>query len=90
MDKITLFVMESCPHCKRALRIMDALFAENADYLSLEIEKIDENVHPEIANKYDYYYVPAFYIGDSKQHEGAVNPDIVRRVLDTALEGQPQ
>jgi len=28
---------------------------------AVEIEKIDELVHPDIAGQYDYYYVPTFY-----------------------------
>jgi len=85
MKKITMFMMETCPHCKQALQIMDDLFAENVDYKSLEIEKIDERIHPDIADKYDYYYVPTFYVGDEKMHEGAVSPDKIRRVFDAAL-----
>ena len=69
------------------MRIMDVLFAENPEYLSLEIEKIDETVHPEIADKYDYYYVPTYYVGDEKLHEGAATVKKIRRVFDAALEG---
>jgi len=87
MKKITMFFMESCPHCQKALRIMDDLFAESPDYRSLEIEKIDERIHPDIAEKYDYYYVPTFYVGDAKLHEGVADPVKVRRVFDAALEG---
>jgi len=85
MKKITMFVMESCPYCKGAKRIMDALFAENPEYLSLEIEIIDENLHPDIADNYDYYYVPTFYVGDEKLHEGAATMKKVRHVFDAAL-----
>jgi len=87
MKKITLFIMKSCPYCKEALRIMDALFAENKEYLSLEIEQIDELVHPDIAAKFDYYYVPTFYVGDKKLHEGAANMKKIKRVFDAALSG---
>lgn len=87
MKKITMFMMESCPYCQGALRIMDVLFAENPEYLSLEIEKIDETVHPEIADKYDYYYVPTFYVGSEKLHEGAATIKKLKRVFDAALEG---
>jgi len=66
---------------------MDVLFAENPEYLSLEIEKIDETVHPEIADKYDYYYVPTFYVGSEKLHEGAATIKKLKRVFDAALEG---
>ena len=87
MKKITMFIMASCPYCKEALRFMDTLFAENPAYQSLEIEKIDELVHPDIAAKYDYYYVPTFYVGDKKAHEGAASLKKVKRVFDEALEG---
>ena len=65
---------------------MDILYAENPEYLSLEIKKIDEVEHPDIANKYDYYYVPTFYVGDEKLHEGAATIKKIRRVFDAALE----
>jgi len=64
---------------------MDALIAENPGYASLEIEKIDELVYPEIARKYNYYYVPTFYVGDKKMHEGASDLEKIRRVFDAAL-----
>jgi len=64
---------------------MDALIAENPGYASLEVEKIDELAYPEIARKYNYYYVPTYYVGDKKMHEGAADPKKVRRVFDAAL-----
>ena len=85
MKKVTMFMMETCPHCKRALRWMEELYAENAGYKSIEIEQIDETKLPDVAAKYDYYYVPAYYVGDEKLHEGAASLDIVRRVFDAAL-----
>ena len=86
MKKIKMFILQSCPYCQGALRIMDVLFAENPAYLSLEIEKIDEDIHKDIADKYDYYYVPTFYVGDEKLHEGAITVKKLRRVFDAALE----
>ena len=86
MLKITMFTMESCPYCKQALRWMDELLASNCAYSALEIEKIDELVHPEIANGYDYYYVPTYYVGSEKLHEGAASPERIKLVLDAALE----
>jgi len=86
MKKITMFTIKSCPYCNAALRWMDELFAENAKYRALEIENIDEVLHPNIANKYDYYYVPTYYVGGKKLHEGAATFDVVKRVFDAALE----
>ena len=87
MKKITMFIQRSCPYCNAALRYMDDLFAENPGYLSLEIEKIDELAHPDIARKYDYYYVPTLYVGDKKLHEGAASPERIKLVLDAAMKG---
>jgi len=86
MKKITMFVMEACPYCKMALRFMDALFAENADYKSLDIQIIDELAEPKIAAQSDYYYVPTYYVGDKKMHEGAASLKKVKRVFDAAME----
>ena len=85
MKKITMFMMESCPYCKKARRWMDELYAENAAYKTLEIEQIDEALRPDVAEKYDYFYVPTYYVGDEKVHEGAASLEIVRRVFDAAL-----
>ena len=87
MKKIIMFTMEACPHCKRALRWMDELFAENAVYKEIEIEKIDEVVHPDIADQYDYWYVPTYFVGSEKLHEGVASLEIIRGVFDAALEG---
>jgi len=77
--------MEQCPYCKEALRFIDALAAENPGYKALEIEKIDELVHPDIAGKYDYYYVPTFYVGGKKVHEGAASKEKIKKVLEAAM-----
>ena len=88
MKKITMFTMHSCPYCQAALRWMDKLLAKDSRYSALEIEKIDELIYPEIAEKYDYWYVPTFYIGDEKVHEGAASLRKIRKVFDMALEGE--
>ena len=85
MQKITMFYMETCPYCKEAFRWMEELYGENAAYKSIEIEKIEETVHPEIADKYDYYYVPTYYVGDEKRHEGAASIEKIRAVFDAAV-----
>lgn len=40
----------------------------------------------EVADRYDYYYVPTFYVGDKKVHEGGIMPDEVEAVLRMALD----
>ena len=87
MENVRMFILESCPYCKQALRWMNELLCENEQYRQIKIEVIDENDQPDLAYSLDYYYVPTYYIGNEKLHEGAASKDKVRRVLQTALEG---
>ncbi|MEA4874327.1 glutaredoxin family protein [Anaerorhabdus sp.] len=84
MKKIKMFMFEACPHCKKARGFLDELLKEEK-YKDIEIEMIDEKLHPEIADTYDYYYVPTFYVNDEKVSEGSVTFDQVKAVLDKAL-----
>lgn len=86
MKPVLLFVMEACPYCKQALRWMEELKTENAEYKTVEITIIDENLQPEIARQYGYYYVPTYYVGELRVHEGAATKDIIRSVYERALE----
>lgn len=86
MKKVTMFIIESCPHCKAAFRWMEELYAMNPKYKDLDIEIIDERVHPEISDKYDYNYVPTYYVDGEKLHDGVASLKIIQRVFDAALE----
>ena len=85
MKKIELFVMKSCPYCLQALRWQDELIDENPDYGKINIEIIDENQEAARAAQYDYYYVPTYYVGSEKLHEGAACRADIKAVLDAAL-----
>ena len=86
MQKITLFHLEYCPYCREARRWMTELQNENPAYLKLEIQLIDERKDADLADAYDYYYVPTYYVDGKKIHEGAASREDVRAVLDAALE----
>jgi thioredoxin 1 len=86
MKPVQLFILKSCPYCRSALAWMDELKKENPHYASIDINIIDEGEHPEIADNYDYYYVPTYYIDGTKVHEGAASKEIVKSVFDKALE----
>ena len=86
MKKITLFVLEKCPFCQKALRYIDEAKAENPAFNAIEIEIIDEGKEPELADTYDYYYVPTFYFEQEKIHEGGIYPPEVKEILTKALE----
>ena len=91
MKKILLFYLTDCGYCQRAHRAMDELMEENPAYKALEIEKIEESEHMDIANQYDYFATPTFYVGGEKAFEAPIGmsyEDIkkeVKRVFDMAL-----
>lgn len=85
MKPLTLFYLENCPHCKRARGYMEELRQENPDYAGIEIQMIEESQQPEVAEQYDYYYVPTFYLDGEKLHEGTAEKADVQAVFDKAL-----
>jgi Glutaredoxin. len=86
MKKITMFMFAACPYCKKAIDIQQKLLRQEK-YSGVEIEMIDEKKHPDIANRYDYFYVPTYYVDGKKLHEGAADEENVKAVLDAAAEG---
>ncbi len=91
MKPLTMFYLEDCGYCAKAFRALDELMAENPAYRDIPMTQIEESRHPELADRYDYYAVPAFFSGNEKLFEAhlfmsyeAIR-DEIRRVLDTAL-----
>lgn len=85
MKKITLFKLKYCPYCVQAIKYMDDLIASNPAYATLDIEIVDEGEERKRAAQFDYYYVPTFYLGAVKVHEGAVTRQQVQTILTQAL-----
>ena len=81
-----MFMFEGCPHCRNAARMMEEIFAEHPEYAKVPLTVIDERKNPEIAGKYDYYYVPTFYAGDLKMMEGVPDKEAIRKVFANAIE----
>jgi len=85
---LKFFMLETCPHCKNAVRWMSELRAEGGAYTSVTIDTINEREQPEVAKQHDYYYVPTFYLGSSKLHEGVATKEKIREVFDKCLAAQ--
>ena len=91
MKKVTMFYLEECPYCKKALAFIDELKAEDERYAAVEIEKFEEEESPDVIANYDYQAVPCFYFGKEKAFEAYfMIPDSelregVKKVLDEAL-----
>ena len=83
--KITMFTMASCPYCQKARKWMSEILESDAKYAEIPLTIIDEVEEPELADTFDYYYVPTYYIDDKKVHEGAATFEIVKKVFDNAL-----
>ncbi len=86
MKNVTMFTMASCPYCRQALKWMEELQSEHPEYAKVPITFIDEVEHPDIADKYDYYYVPTYYVDGKKVHEGAATKEKVENMYRAALE----
>lgn len=84
MKPVLMFITGWCPYCKQAFSIIEDLKNTNPEYANIEVKIIDEERQPEIAKKYDYYYVPTFYVNEVKIHEGVPSKDIIRRVFEEA------
>lgn len=84
MKPVLMFTMESCPYCREARLWMEELKKENAKYTDIAVTVIDERRHPDVANEYDYYYVPTYYVDGVKIHEGAASKDVIRGVFEKA------
>lgn len=90
MKKILMFTMLRCPFCVMARRWMEEIAADHLEYAALEIEIIDELEQPELADTYDYWYVPTYYVGGVKLHEGIPTKEIVENVYRAAYEGRSE
>lgn len=84
--KVVMFFLKNCPYCRQADRFIAELCEENPKYKEIEIAKIDEKENALHATKYDYFYVPSFYISEVKVHEGAITKEEMKAVLDKAME----
>ena len=57
MKRVKVFYLKNCPFCKKALRYIEELKAEHAELAAVDIEMLEESELPDVADKFDYYYV---------------------------------
>lgn len=79
--KVTVFYLQNCPYCKKAFRIWEEIKSEEK-YSGIELELHEEREEAELANSFDYYYVPCFYYNNDKLHEGAIDEVAMRAMFD--------
>ena len=54
-------------------------------FYGVELEMIEESIQKDVADQYDYYYVPCFYVDGVKIKEGALSKKDVEEVLLMAV-----
>ena len=69
MKEVLMFYLESCGYCDKARRALDELFEENPAYRQVPLTRIEESREPELADRYDYYAVPTFFVDGKKIFE---------------------
>lgn len=84
MKEVILFTTRFCPYCENAKRYMKSIFKENPEYKKVPLRIVDENLESSFARNFDYYYVPTYYVGGVKVHEGVPTKKIVEDVFKTA------
>ena len=91
MKPILMFYLDDCGYCHKAHQAMDELMEGTPAYREIPITRIEESQQPELADRYDYYATPTFYVGGEKLFEAHIGMSYenikaeVRRVLDAAL-----
>ncbi len=92
MKKVTFFYVKGCPYCAQARKAREELIAENPEYGKVEFEELDEGIHADIADQYDYWATPAMFIDREKLYESHIGEKYeeakanVRKVLTAALQ----
>ena len=66
MKEVLLFKLTYCPHCMMALRFQEELLAEHPEWRDIPVRVIDEAQEAALADTYDYYYVPTYYVGGER------------------------
>ncbi len=85
MKDVTMFYFPTCPYCRQAIAWTEELQKQYPELASVKINMIDEKKHPEIADTYDYWNVPTYYVDGKKLHEGAATKANIEKVLRAAL-----
>ena len=82
-----LFILPDCPYCKQTIKWIKEL-KEDVKYQNIDIQLIDKSQEVELADSYDYYYVPALFDGNCKYIEGATTYQELKSVFDKHLKNQ--
>lgn len=86
MQSILLMKLQRCPHCRRAMEMIEDLLQQHPEYREIPLKIVDEGEEPVFAESLDYYYVPTFYVAGEKLHEGVPTAATIAEVFQRAWE----
>ena len=92
--ELLLFIQPGCPYCRMAEQALAELTAEHPAYQAVSIRRVNELAEPALADRYDYWRVPTFYLNDTKLYEAqpgtnaAQMKQAVEKALRAALEAK--
>ena len=83
--QVKMMILDTCPYCGQAFRMMEELKETNPAYRTVDVDVIEEDREPEKTKGYDYWYVPTFFVGPKKMMEGVPTLKKVDAVFREAL-----
>ena len=92
MKDVLMFYLADCPYCVKAFRALEELYEKKPELRDVKITMIEESQQPELADRYDYYAVPSFFVGGEKLFEARLFMsyeeirDGAEKALEAALE----
>lgn len=84
MKLVTMMILSDCPHCRRAFALMDELKEAHPEYREVPVKIVEEDKEPAFAAALDYWYVPTYFVGDQKIHEGVPSREAIEAVYQAA------
>lgn len=85
MKEIIMTMFNECPYCQNALKYIDEYKKAHPEAKDVQLTIINEREEPERAGKYDYYYVPTFFVDGEKIYEGLTDVSMIDNVFEKAL-----
>jgi glutaredoxin len=85
VKEVKMMVLDTCPYCKQAFKMMEQLRQSHPEYADVKIDVIEEQRESEKTEGYDYWYVPTFFVGGKKIMEGVPTFEKVEEMFQEAL-----
>jgi glutaredoxin len=85
MKELIFFKSPDCEYCRMAEKYLNQTIRSNPEYQEIPLQIVDEDADVDFSMKYDYDFVPAFFVGGVKVHEGITTRGQIEAILSEAL-----